>query len=63
MRTFQTMDVFWENLFPIEQVVRIIEISENGLDMILKTAGIEGLVNDLVGIACELNERSNDDDE
>lgn len=69
MRTFQTMDVFWENLFPIEQrrlieqVVKIIEISESGLDMILKTAGIEGLVNDLAGIACELNERSHEDDE
>ena len=63
------MDIFWENLFPIEQrrlieqVVKVIEISENGLDMILKTAGIEGLVHDLAGIACDLQERSHEDDD
>lgn len=62
-RSFQTMDIFWESLFPIEQrrmielLVELVEIRETGLDLVLKTSGIESLIKDLAGIAHDVKQR------
>lgn len=62
-RSFQTMEIFWESLFPIEQrrlielLVELVEIRETGLDLVLKTSGIESLIKDLAGIAHDVKQR------
>jgi len=64
VESFQTMDVFWKNLHPAEQnrivhtLIEMIEIQETGLNITFKTKGMEGLVNDLSGIACAQQQRS-----
>ena len=63
-KAFQTMDTFWDSLYPVEQqrlielLVEVLEIRETGLNLVLKTAGMEDLVNNLAGISCEMKQRS-----
>jgi site-specific DNA recombinase len=58
------MDTFWDSLYPVEQqrlielLVEVLEIRETGLNLVLKTAGMEDLVNNLAGISCEVKQRS-----
>ena len=62
---FQSVETFWEDLFPLERnrliqlLVETIEIRETGIDMELKTNGLTNLVTELAGLACEVRERSN----
>jgi site-specific DNA recombinase len=62
---FQSVETFWEDLFPLERnrliqlLVETIEIRETGIDMELKTNGLTNLVTELAGLACEVKERSN----
>jgi site-specific DNA recombinase len=61
--SFQSVDAFWADLFPVERhrlvrlLVEKVEIRETGIDMILKTGGINSLVTELAGLACQVNER------
>lgn len=61
--SFETMDIFWNDLFPLEQkrlidqLVEVIEIRETGIDMVLNTAGMSSLILELAGLACEVKTR------
>ncbi len=54
---FQSIEVFWEDLFPLERnrlinlLVERIEIQKEGIDMTLKTNGLTSLVSELTGMA------------
>ena len=60
---FGGIDIFWDELFPleqqrlIEQLIQVIEIRETGIDMILKTAGMSSLILELAGITSEVKAR------
>ena len=61
---FQSVDTFWEDLFPLERnrlvrlLVEKVEIRETGIDMELKTQGMTNLIIELSGLASEAKERS-----
>ena len=61
---FQTVETFWEDLFPLERnrlirlLVEKVEIRETGIDMELKTQGMTSLIIELSGLASEARERS-----
>ncbi|MDF7806259.1 recombinase family protein [Pontiellaceae bacterium B12219] len=61
---FQSIEVFWEDLFPLERhrliqlLVDRIELREEGIDMTLKTNGLTGLVSELSGLAEEVEGRT-----
>ncbi|MFC1468134.1 recombinase family protein [Verrucomicrobiota bacterium] len=61
---FQSIEVFWEDLFPLERnrlislLVDRIELREGGIDMTLKTNGLTGLVSELTGLAEEVEGRN-----
>jgi site-specific DNA recombinase len=60
---FQSIKVFWEDLFPLERnrlinlLVERIEIQKDGIDMTLKTNGLTSLVSELTGMAEEVEGR------
>ena len=62
---FQSVETFWEDLFPLERnrlirlLVEKVEIRETGIDMELKTRGLTSLIIELSGLASEARERSN----
>lgn len=62
-KSFQTMNVFWDTLFPIEQkrlidlLVQVVEVRETGLQIELNTAGMQDLVTDLAGMANDVKLR------
>ena len=62
---FQSVETFWEDLFPLERnrlirlLVEKVEIRETGIDMELKTRGLTSLIIELSGLATEARERSN----
>ncbi len=62
---FQSVETFWEDLFPLERnrlirlLVEKVEIRETGIDMELKTRGLSSLIIELSGLASEARERSN----
>ena len=62
---FQSVETFWEDLFPLERnrlirlLVEKVELRETGIDMELKTQGLTSLVLELHGLASEAAERSN----
>lgn len=61
---FQSIEVFWEDLFPLERnrlinlLVERIEIQKDGIDMTLKTNGLTSLVSELTGLAEEVEGRN-----
>ncbi len=61
----QSVETFWEDLFPLERnrlirlLVEKVEIRETGIDMELKTRGLTSLIIELSGLASEARERSN----
>ena len=61
---FQSVETFWEDLFPLERnrlirlLVEKVEIRETGIDMELKTRGLTNLIIELSGLASEAKERS-----
>ena len=61
---FQTVETFWEDLFPLERnrlvrlLVEKVEIKETGIDLELKTQGLTNLIVELSGLAGEAKERS-----
>ena len=61
---FQSVETFWEDLFPLERnrlirlLVEKVEVRETGIDMELKTRGLTSLVIELSGLASEARERS-----
>ncbi len=61
---FQSIEVFWEDLFPLERnrlislLVDRIELREEGIDMTLKTNGLTGLVSELTGLVEEVEGRN-----
>ena len=63
---FQSVETFWEDLFPLERnrVIRLlvekVEIRETGIDMELKTQGLTSLIVELSGLATEARERGHD---
>ncbi len=62
---FQSVETFWDDLFPLERnrlirlLVEKVEIRETGIDMELKTRGLSSLIIELSGLASEARERSN----
>ena len=60
---FQSVETFWEDLFPLERnrlirlLVEKVEIRETGIDMELKTQGLTSLIVELNGLASEATER------
>ena len=62
---FQSVETFWEDLFPLERnrlirlLVEKVEVRETGIDMELKTQGMTNLIIELSGLASEARERSN----
>ena len=62
---FQSVETFWEDLFPLERnrlirlLVEKVDIRETGIDMELKTRGLSSLIIELSGLASEARERSN----
>ena len=62
---FQSVETFWEDLFPLERnrlirlLVEKVDIRETGIDMELKTRGLTSLIIELSGLASEARERSN----
>ena len=54
--TFQNMDFFWDDLFPMERnrlirlLVENVEVRETGLDLEIKTNGLASLVKELTGV-------------
>ncbi len=63
--TLQTMDIFWENLFPLEQnrlirlLVERVDIKTTGLDLRLKTSGMTNLITEVAGMTCNVKARRN----
>ncbi len=63
---FQSVETFWEDLFPLERnrlirlLVEKVEIRETGIDMELKTQGLTSLIVELSGLASEARERGHD---
>ena len=63
---FQSVETFWEDLFPLERnrliqlLVEKVEIRETGIDMELKTQGLTSLIVELSGLATEARERGHD---
>ncbi len=61
---FQSVETFWEDLFPLERnrlihlLVERIEIKKNGIDMTLKTNGLTGLATELTGLVEEAEGRN-----
>ena len=61
---FQSIEVFWEDLFPLERnrlinlLVERIEIQKDGIDMTLKTNGLTSLVTELTGLVEEVEGRN-----
>ena len=61
---FQSVETFWEDLFPLERnrlirlLVEKVELRETGIDMELKTEGMTSLIIELSGLASEARERS-----
>ena len=61
---FQSVETFWEDLFPLERnrlirlLVEKVELRETGIDMELKTEGMTSLIIELSGLASEAGERS-----
>ena len=61
---FQSVETFWEDLFPLERnrlirlLVEKVDIRETGIDMELKTRGLSSLIIELSGLASEARERS-----
>ena len=61
---FQSVETFWEDLFPLERnrlirlLVEKVELRETGIDMELKTRGMTSLIIELSGLASEARERS-----
>ena len=61
---FQSVETFWEDLFPLERnrlirlLVEKVELRETGIDMELKTQGLTGLIIELSGLAEEARNRS-----
>ena len=61
---FQSVETFWEDLFPLERnrlirlLVEKVDIRETGIDMELKTRGLTSLIIELSGLASEARERS-----
>jgi site-specific DNA recombinase len=55
--TFQSVESFWEQLFPMERhrlihlLVEKVELRETGIDMSLKTNGLTNLIAELSGLA------------
>ena len=62
---FQSVETFWEDLFPLERnrlirlLVEKVEVRETGIDLELKTRGLSSLIIELSGLASEARERSN----
>ena len=61
---FQSVDTFWEDLFPLERnrlvqlLVEKVEIRETGIDMELKTQGLTHLIIELNGLTGDAKKRS-----
>ena len=61
---FQSVETFWEDLFPLERnrlirlLVEKVALRETGIDMELKTQGMTSLIIELSGSASEARERS-----
>ena len=59
---FQSVETFWEDLFPLERnrlirlLVEKVELRETGIDMELKTQGLSSLIIELSGLASEARE-------
>ncbi len=62
---FETMDTFWDSLYPVEQqriidlLVQVVEIGEEGLRLVMKTSGMEELISSLAAFSCDKKQRSN----
>ena len=61
---FQSVETFWDDLFPLERnrlirlLVEKVALRETGIDMELKTQGMTSLIIELSGLASEARERS-----
>lgn len=61
---FETMDTFWDSLYPVEQqriidlLVQVVEIGEEGLKLVMKTSGMEELISSLAAFSCDKKQRS-----
>ena len=61
---FQSVETFWEDLFPLERnrlirlLVEKVALRETGIDMELKTQGMTSLIIELSGLASEAREWS-----
>ena len=61
---FETMDTFWDSLYPVEQqriidlLVQVVEIGEEGLRLVMKTSGMEELISSLAAFSCDKKQRS-----
>ena len=64
LEAFQSVETFWDDLFPLERnrlirlLVEKVELRETGIDMELKTEGMASLIIELSGLASEAGERS-----
>ena len=64
MQTFQTLENFWDDLFPAEKnrlihlLVESATVREDGLDLILRTHGLSSLVTELTAYAEEAEGRA-----
>ena len=61
---FQSVETFWDDLFPLERnrlirlLVEKVALRETGIDMELKTQGMTSLIIELSGLASEAREWS-----
>jgi len=61
---FETMDTFWDSLYPVEQqriidlLVQVVEIGEEGLRLVMKTSGMEELISSLAAFSCDKKQRT-----
>ena len=62
---FQSVETFWEDLFPLERnrlirlLVEQVELRESGIDLELKTQGLTSLILELNGLVSATSERNN----
>ncbi len=61
--SFQTIETFWDDLFPMERhrlirlLIETVEIRERGIDLTLKTNGFTSLIIELTGLTANLENR------
>ena len=61
--SFQTIEAFWDDLFPMERhrliqlLIETVEIRKQGIDLTLKTNGFTSLIIELTGLTANIENR------